>query len=62
MAEIVSGETFECLELFDIRTAHIWSEIEIKCRNGLAAVHLVLGSLKRYARYDACSLDALGRT
>ena len=60
MAEIISGQALESLELFDIRAAHIWSKIKVKCWNSLAAMHFVLGCLQRDACYDACGLYPFG--
>ena len=40
----------------------IRGEVEVKCRNSLTSVHLVLHRLHRYAGQYACGLDSFGRS
>ena len=62
LREVLACEFFKSLDLLDKRRAYERSEIEVKGRNGLAAVHLVLCGLERDARDDRRGLDAFGRT
>ena len=59
-AVVLPHQRLKVLDLLDEREAHVGSQIEVKRRNGLATVHLVLSGLHRDAGNDACSLDALG--
>ncbi len=59
---VLAVESLYGLQLLYKRSPHVGSQIEVKCRNGLSAVHLVLRRLKRYASDDTGSLDAFCRT
>ncbi len=49
MLEAAPGKRFESLYLLYIRTAHIGSKIEVKCRYCLTAVHFILSCFERNA-------------
>ena len=60
MGEVFAGECLEVFYLLDKRRAHKRGQIEVKGRDGLAAVHFILGGFERDTPYDAGSLYALG--
>ena len=55
-------QVFQCFQLLDIRQAHVWCQIEIKGRNGLTTMHLVLTTLHRDTSQHRGRLNTLGRT
>ena len=59
---VLAGGLLDIFHLLDKRAAHVGGQIEVKCWDGLPAVHLVLRCLHRDAGDDAGCLDALGRT
>ena len=62
VAVVLTIEFLDIFHLLNKRRTHVWCQIEVECRDGLSAVHLVLCCLKRYAGNHACRFDALGRT
>ena len=54
-------QVLQCFQFFDIRQAHVGSQIEVEGGNGLSAVHLVLAALHRDAGQHGGRLDAPSR-
>ena len=61
MGIVFSIQFFQVLDFLDEAVAHVGGKVEIECRDGLSAVHLVLGCFQRDASQDTGSLDAFGR-
>ena len=61
VGEVFAVEALEIFDLLDKGCAHVRRQIEVKGGDGLAAVHLVLSGLERYAGDDRRCLDAAGR-
>lgn len=62
VVEVAQGGTRYLLDVFHFfnkRRAHERSEVEVEGRNGLAAVHFVLGGFQRYAADNRCRFNAL---
>ena len=57
----MSCQFLQALDLFDEAAAHVRRQIEVKGRDGLSAMHLVLCRLHRDTGHDAGRLDTFGR-
>ena len=57
----LSVEFFQVFQFLDVCHAHVGCQVEVEGRDGLSAVHLVLGALHRDTSQHRGGLDALGR-
>ena len=55
-------QLFERLDFFNEAVAHVGGQVEIEGRDGLPAMHFVLGGFQRDAAQDAGRFDSFGRT
>ena len=58
---VLAGDLSDLVEFLMERTSHERSHVEVKCRNRLTSVHLVLDGLHGDAAQDAGCLDPLCR-
>ena len=61
-AVVLGHELLQHFHLLDERGAHIGCQVEVEGRDGLSAVHLVLGCFHADTAEDAGRFDAFGRT